>query len=1001
MVSERAVSTDETRKWLPLKDRNLPAASHQNLTCVQPLYRVDIRQFKISCNFDIPEAHTYSGILHDPTDPCNLLSVKALNGLLSGGGSLEVKCGTQGTESSWLWHLQVTGTCPVVPIFNRSRSEANTSLNLPAVEIQDNSQKPIIFNVCPQILRPPGRFLFFKLAQDFADQLISIASAIMLSRRHGFTLILPSHLSAPYSSMEVLEEKGKKIPVSFLYDLAGLEHTLSNVGYTVTVDLPTSKNSHLSWFKDALGHQSDIREIDFSLLKYSRFDDIVVDIGDLSLDIASLDDILHTELFQIVHFLASSLNPLIYSSVEHMRQILASTNPKGYNALDLSMDDDLTPNVLGVKSVEARWENFLLSHEVFDAKLPLYIAYGNTGIHTKCQQFLCTDKFLLGAMAFFPEALRKSSEVMAAIDMLLLVGASSFAGLRSSTFSHVIATLRDARLTFDVQDSSMPHPFHDLVEFGSLTPLPPRLCTEEKIQALKSSGTDTKSKRKLADFRTYIERLHLSSVSSVFEMTYILDLFETPGKEDLAMQMLLETTRCYHSDRVGEGLRHFLKQDPTHESLFARALCHRFPSIGNTTCETAKSSRLLIVSHSLVSDGAPVVLVDYMLFLSRVLRLDMKIVTRVGMPKHTSLQRDLEKANISLSYDSTFDAEGFDVIYINTLDMWWYKGLSSKAKREIFATDGWASKAIWWVHESARDHFIDVHPYLPKVLKSVNHAIFTTPQSRDVYKDLIADIPSTVIPNPLDIHFSQNVQLQRLRLNHRSEVQVNDSLTFILIGTIHPGRHQLDFVQAALQLLRSCPKAQTLSFVTVGFDGVENEYEAEVKAAVDDAGEDAAKHFRLVPRLSHFDCLQLLSAADVLVSMSDFEAFGMTLLEAMSMGKPVITSKVDGVPSVIYHEAIDVPLGNVLRLKEAMESMLDEKNRSLHAMHAIRHYEKFQTLDIRLKHIQVLTDAIKRRQIVSHSSFSNTRALGQKRKDKIEKHRRLRKKRGLKKSPIK
>ena len=942
MVSGRAIYTDETRKWQPLKEKNLPIANHRNLTCVQPLYRVDNRQFEILCTFDMPDTHTYSGTLYDLTGACNSLSVKALNGLLSGGGSLELECTTRGTESSWLWHLQVTGTCPIVPIFNHYRPEANASFTAPAVEIQDYSRKPKIFNVCPKILHPPGRFLFFKPAQDFADQLISIAGAIMLSRRHGFTLIFPSHFSTPSSSMEVTGVEGKRVPVSVLYDLTRLELTLSNASYTVTLDLPTSKNGHLSWFKDLVGRQSGILEVDFSLLKYSGLDDIVVDIGDLFLDISSLDGRLHTELSQIIQYLASSLNPLIYSSVEHMRQTLASTNPKGYNALDFSMKDDVMPNAFGAENLEARLEEALLLHEAFDTQLPLYIAHGNTGVHIKCQQFSCTDKSLLGAMTFFPEVLRKSSEVMAAVDMLLLVEAKSFAGLKCSTFSHLIATLRDARFTFDMQDSSMLHPFYDLVIFGSLTPLSPHLCTKEKIQALNSLRSQSKSKRKLAEFRTYIKRLGLSSVPSVFKMTYILDLFETPGKEDLATEMLLEFTACRHSDSLGEGLRHFLEQNPIHESLFGRALCHHFPSIGDTTCKTLKSIKLLIVSHSLVSDGAPVVLVDYVLYLSRVLRLDMKIVSRAGMPKHTSLQRDLEKANIPISYDSTIDGRGFDIIFINTLDMWWYEGLSSKAKRETSATDGWASKAIWWVHESARDHFTEVHPYLPKVLKSVNQAIFTTPQSRDVYKDLIADIPSTVIANPLDIHLSREMQLQRLHLDHRSkEIQVNNSITFVLIGTVYPGRHQLDFVQAALQLLESCPKAQTLYFVAVGFDGRVNEYEEKVKAAIDDAGEDAAKHFRLVPRLSHFDCLQMLSAADVLVSMSDFEAFGMTLLEAMSMGKPVITSKVDGVPSVIYHEAIDVPLGNVLRLKEAMESMLDEKNRSLHAMQAIRHYENF------------------------------------------------------------
>ena len=137
-----------------------------------------------------------------------------------------------------------------------------------------------------------------------------------------------------------------------------------------------------------------------------------------------------------------------------------------------------------------------------------------------------------------------------------------------------------------------------------------------------------------------------------------------------------------------------------------------------------------------------------------------------------------------------------------------------------------------------------------------------------------------------------------------------------------------------------------VSFTVVGFGGQAewHRYEADLKANIQEAGPNFMKRFKLVPKTKHFECLKMLSAADVLISTSDHESFGMTLLEAMSMGKPVITSKVDGIPSVIYPEAIDVPLGDVVALKQAMENMLNETTRSSHAISAMRHYsERFQT----------------------------------------------------------
>ena len=221
---------------------------------------------------------------------------------------------------------------------------------------------------------------------------------------------------------------------------------------------------------------------------------------------------------------------------------------------------------------------------------------------------------------------------------------------------------------------------------------------------------------------------------------------------------------------------------------------------------------------------------------------------------------------------------------------------------------------------------------------------------------------STIIANPLEISLVKEAQLGSLRSCYRStQIPVMDSVTFIVIGTVYPGRHQHHFVQAALLLLETHPSVE-VSFIVMGFTGGQAggaRYEAEIKANIQEAGPNVINRFKLIPKTNHLECLKMLSAADVLISTSDHESFGMTLLEAMSMGKPVITSKVDGVSSVIYPEAIDVPLGDALALKQAMENMLNERTRSNHAMHAMRHYsEMFQTLDIRLKHFQVLAEAL-------------------------------------------
>ncbi len=78
------------------------------------------------------------------------------------------------------------------------------------------------------------------------------------------------------------------------------------------------------------------------------------------------------------------------------------------------------------------------------------------------------------------------------------------------------------------------------------------------------------------------------------------------------------------------------------------------------------------------------------------------------------------------------------------------------------------------------------------------------------------------------------------------------------------------------------------------------------------------------------DMRRLLAACDVVALASDWEGFGLALLEAMAAGRPVVATAVGGVPEVVSdgETGILVPAGDMFEFAEALARLLrDETTR--------------------------------------------------------------------------
>jgi glycosyltransferase involved in cell wall biosynthesis len=144
-----------------------------------------------------------------------------------------------------------------------------------------------------------------------------------------------------------------------------------------------------------------------------------------------------------------------------------------------------------------------------------------------------------------------------------------------------------------------------------------------------------------------------------------------------------------------------------------------------------------------------------------------------------------------------------------------------------------------------------------------------------------------------------------------------------VIQVLLPGRlvHEkghIDLINAVRMLRESGVETQ----VTFAGDGPLREI---LEGQIDQA--DLRDSIELTGSVDHQQMLELMVAADVVVVPSRFEGFGLTALEAMGLGKPVIATSVGGLVSLIEHKrsGLFIPPADPQRLMEAIRMLANDE----------------------------------------------------------------------------
>jgi glycosyltransferase involved in cell wall biosynthesis len=769
------------------------------------------------------------------------------------------------------------------------------------------------------------------MLEGFSNQLLSFVNALYLAGKFNLTAVLPVSLGSRHTMLvtDLLNPISTVVPFDAVYDLGCLMIKLEELGIHVTVEAPAG---HVHRMNLAFHRRENLRNVLHSLSQLQHFEDIMIDVGHMFLRIVPFDCLTHLKLARLVKTVTLCLaRPLVQTA----ESITAELHP--YNAVHLRLEEDAKRVWDQSFQISQEWPTLLLNSG-FKKTDALYVACG--GCFVKKSVFQTTTKN--GVQAFQRSQVMNMSgehDVMAAVDLHVLVAGERFAGSSFSAFSHLIVSMRRIELPIKLVNydifGSPTGTFEDNtnIPFGSSSPDPS--CNPLRLQSLVSYSQQAFAAEQSFAMRTFVRSEGQLSAPEFYSA--VAALWWRQSSTSVARNMFASASSMVT-----------FRSDAALQRLLVPALLISFPT-EMIDYSHQRKFRILFMTHTTRYEGAPIAMSRLATLYTRVCMFDVTV--QVNPSARGALEAELADAGINIRSSLHFDPIDYDVIIANTIVGWFTPPRTP-----------WLHKTIIWVHESFRNSLFDAYPHMPALMREAHSLIFVTNRSRAVYADIISTRTGTgsasVIPNALVPELLRRAQEQAMRTSLRASLGIeNDGLIFIQSGTVNQERNQLNFVMGAIEVLRANPgRIGKLKFIIIGFTG-QPEY-VEYENRVRQSASPFPENFVMLPKLAYLESLTYLVSADVYTSLSTSESFGFTLVEAMTVGIPLCVSKVDGVPDVVYQEAVDVFPVSAGSVAACFTYFLEKRQRSRHSRLAFAHSRRFAVEAHFYQHLEVLRSYI-------------------------------------------
>jgi len=165
----------------------------------------------------------------------------------------------------------------------------------------------------------------------------------------------------------------------------------------------------------------------------------------------------------------------------------------------------------------------------------------------------------------------------------------------------------------------------------------------------------------------------------------------------------------------------------------------------------------------------------------------------------------------------------------------------------------------------------------------------------------------TVVPNGTEKYF-QPLDKESIAYLKRKYTTSSDEICLLNVGSSHHRKNLITVLRVMHTLVQQD--------IAVRLWKAGDDFTADQKAFIRVHGLE--KNITYLGKPKQEQLLQLYNAADILIAPSLYEGFGLTVLEAMSCGTPVITSNVSSLPEVAGDAAILVDPTDVQAISEAV-----------------------------------------------------------------------------------
>jgi len=216
-------------------------------------------------------------------------------------------------------------------------------------------------------------------------------------------------------------------------------------------------------------------------------------------------------------------------------------------------------------------------------------------------------------------------------------------------------------------------------------------------------------------------------------------------------------------------------------------------------------------------------------------------------------------------------------------------------------------------------------PFYNFALRNVAATIAVSSAVQTQLKKIFPAEKVMLIPNGIDTTLRAGAGNKYYADEFRSLHSIpGDAPLVVTVGELMVLKGQRDFVLAANEIIKRHPECR---FVIAGKDNsIDHKFRRELKRLVKVLGID--DHFVWLDWLD--DLGPLLSAADIFVSPSHTESFGLAILEAMAAGTPVIATATDGATELLQGTNALTPVKEPLALADKVCEFLENADRLAH-----------------------------------------------------------------------